>query len=224
MTQTEKSEYYPKVAPWDEPPSGGIIIHGKKTPDHEVIIDGFDPGRDKKTESDNRYQIWVAMPNSPLETREIIVSVNNTKTGQLEFEPLELHLNPSSDPINLIIMDVVMKNGNTITQPETNPSGQKPWDKDLGKNKTLKITVRDGASPDVVLDMTRIPNANGQKPVKFEVESNVPFDPKRGRENIGYHYIENSSRHIVVIARWDDAQDNCIIRVYTDNAATVTFT
>lgn len=88
---------------------GGIIIHGKKTPDHEVIIDGFDPGRDKKTESDNRYQIWVAMPNSPLETREIIVSVNNTKTGQLEFEPLELHLNPSGDPINLIIMDVVMK-------------------------------------------------------------------------------------------------------------------
>lgn len=224
MTQTKESQYYPKVAPWDEPPSGGIIIHGKKTPDHEVIIAGFDPDTDEKTESADRYQIRVAMPKSSLETRGITVTIKNTKTGQLEFEPLELHLGIPGDPINLIIMDVVMKNGNTITQPETNPSGQKPWVKDLGKNNALTITVRDGASPDVVLSMKRIPNANGQKPVKFEVESNVPFDPKRGHENIDYHYIENSSRHIAVIARWDDTKDDCIIWVYTDNAATVTFT
>lgn len=227
MTSTKKSEYYPKVAPWNEPPSGGIIIHGKKTPGHEVIIDGFDPGRDKKTESDNRYQIWVAMPNSPLETREIIVSIKNTKTGQPEFEPLELHLNPSGDPINLIIMDVVMRNGAPPPNlPETSPSGGKRSDKNAGKNKNLTITVSEGNIV-TVLTLTRIPDANGLKPHRFEVVSTTPFDHKKGRENDEYYYIENSNLHIAVVAHWEGSgvgKDNCIIWVYTDNAATVTFT
>lgn len=227
MKPIKISAYYPKIAPWKTDSDEGIMVHGMKKPEHEIVVTGLnhDYG-DEIATSPNKYQIRIAMSKDPLETRLITIGLKNKKKGNWEIEPIDLLLEWPGDPINLIIMDVVMYSGNTVSTPISTPSGQKITSYNAGQDSPVTITIREG-NDTTSLTMTRVPNANGSKPTKFTVFASAAFDPKVGMEQGNtFNFIGNDNLNIDVIARWDDdnpGKDDCILWVYTNSVANVAF-